>query len=249
MFLGYGRGAAFGDVAWTTSQAASISSCVKSGLRQFYSPPPIGGAVYSWSFLTPSFSAVLAQDEQSIDLPDDFGGIEGRVTISISGSSMWSPIKIDGIGTVQNLFAAYPEQTGNPRVGAIEPLKGTGLASGQRFRLAIFPIADQDYTLQFTYYVLPSALDGSRPYCYGGAAHTETILASCKAAAERDLDDMSDGPQYRHFMECLAASIAVDRRFRPQSLGYNGDRSNHLWSWQRRDRFQNEVTYNGDSLA
>jgi hypothetical protein len=111
----------------------------------------------------------------------------------------------------------------------------------------VWPFADEDYTVEFTYYLIPDALSGAAPYAYGGAAHAETILASCKAAAERDLDDITDGPQMRNFRERLAASVAHDRRFKPQHLGYNADRSDRRgWRDGRRHGWDGAVaTWNG----
>ena len=65
---------------------------------------------------------------------------------------------------------------------AVRPLKGTTLTAGQRFDLYVFPIADQEYTLNLRYYVLLNDLTTARPYPYGGMTHAETILAGVRAA-------------------------------------------------------------------
>lgn len=50
-YLGFGRDTA----AWSSGQAATIASCLQSGLRQFYTPPVLQNEQYAheWSFLRP----------------------------------------------------------------------------------------------------------------------------------------------------------------------------------------------------
>jgi len=43
LFLGWGRGAANGEEAWDAHKTAVVESSVRSGLRQFYFPPPPPG--------------------------------------------------------------------------------------------------------------------------------------------------------------------------------------------------------------
>ncbi len=235
LFLGWGRGAARGDQTWTTTQQAAITSAVKSGLRQFYYPMPLPPETtsYDWSFLKPVARLGLASGSVTMPLPDDYGGFEGRITIlSTAGQQFW-PIELVGIGTIYEQATRLPTTTGRPAVCCEEPLKGTTALGGQRFQLRFWPIPDADYTLQFQYYVLPDYLTGAFPYAYGGAAHAETILASCKYAAERDLDDMKNGPQNQNYLERLAASISMDRKMKPQKLGYNRDLSDRM-EWEGR---------------
>ena len=66
-----------------------------------------------------------------------------------------------------------------------------------------------------------------RPLCtrvaFGGAEHSETILAACLAAAERNPDDGSNGVLKQDFMERLAASISQDQARQPDYYGYNAE--------------------------
>src|SRR5438552_16657040 len=84
-FLGFGRGAPKGDATWTTQQLATIDSAVASGLRQFYFPPPVEGQAssYDWSFLKPIVTLAVASQTRTTPLPDDFGGLEGRINLSL----------------------------------------------------------------------------------------------------------------------------------------------------------------------
>lgn len=231
-FLGYGRGGSgqtlYGETTWTTAQINDIAQCVKAGLRQFYYPPVVPGVSqsnYQWSFLRPTATITLGSGYSRTNCPDDYNGMIGRVTASSSSTSVQSwAIEKTGEGIVREAFAKSPSMTGRPLLIAERPLKGETALSGQRWELYVYPTADMDYTFQVPYSVLPDYLTGSAPYCLGGASHAETIKASCLAIAEQEMDDQM-GVNTAKFMERLAASISEDRKLKPASIGYNGDRS------------------------
>lgn len=255
LFLGWGRGAYFGDTAWDTRQQNIIDRTVASGLRQFYYPPPAQGMTgsYDWSFLKPTALLDFPPGVDLIPLPDDFGGFEGPLTLQTTGSTA-QPWRIEwrNEGDIRRMYSLTPSQTGPPIYASETPVKGTVATAGQRFQLLIFPVADMDYTLQCQYYIHPDYLSGAFPYAYGGPAHAETILESCLAIAEERLDDVAkgQGPHGIKFMERLLASISMDRRHKPQKIGRNLDRSDddgrrgnpHDWGWSPNN------TYNGSSF-
>ena len=249
-FLGWGRGTALGDPAWSSQQQAPVDSCVRSGLRQWYYPHPIEvmDVSYDWAFLKPMVTLSLVANQTTLPLPDDYGGVEGRVTLSAPQGIQWWPLEFLGIGQVYQQQALFPTTTGRPWMCCTEPLKGTTGTQGQRSQLRVWPIPDMAYTLQLQYYVNPDYLTGANPYAYGGAQHVETILESCLAIAEQRLDDAM-GVHTLKFKERLIASINMDRKSKPQTLGYNGDRSDlrdRRWG-PRYDRIwgQNLITGNG----
>lgn len=241
-FLGYGRGADFGFEEWDDEQQAAITRSVKGGLRNFYH------CGYDWSFLKPVATLTLTSGAQTVPLPDDFGGIEGRLTVTVAGSSGHVPIPL--MGDVRPFYAATPDMVGRPQRACIDPQRGTDATRGQRFDLFVFPQADQDYTLQFAYYVNPNYLTGAFPYAYGGAQHAETLLESCLAVAEKILDDQAT-IHAMEFKERLAVSMHLDRRNKPQHLGYNGDRSDLVeggrsqWHGRQFIGDTNVVTFDG----
>ncbi len=247
--VGFDFGWGFGDTSlgvYTDSQKqAVITDCVESGLRQFYTPPPIGGVPYDWSFLKPTATLYLASGASTIQLPDDFGGFEGRITITTTSSTFWFPVTIVNEGIVREQFAVNPDAVGSPKWASERWLKGTSTTGSQRAELYIFPVADQAYTLQVPYYILGDYLTGTRPYALGGAAHAETILESCLAIAEQRYRNGA-GIHSAKFMERLAASIAQDRRLKPQSGGRNTDTSDCMDNYYNRDR-DVVVTVNGVS--
>jgi hypothetical protein len=225
VYFGFGRGANFDERAWTAPQQADISECVESGLRQFYYPTAVPGEApgYSWTFLRPYTSMAFARGAFRLLLPDDFGGMEGDLRTFGADSGSWA-IKGTDESYVRQLYEETPDEAGRPKWYAVQTVKGTSQVAGTRKQLHIFPKADQDYTLEFQYYVNPNAISPAYPYPYGGAQHAETILACCRAAAEWKKYG-ERGAEHAMMVERLAASISLDRRDKAQFIGVNRDPS------------------------
>jgi hypothetical protein len=225
-YLGYGRGNEGGntDPAWTSSQLKAVNTAVAAGQRQFYNPPVLEGerSSHRWSFLKPVAALALADGEQVISMPADFGGFEGPITVTVSGSNVVGPVDLVSEGAIRSQYAANDDTTGQPQAAALRPIKGVGVNESNRWELNVWPIADDDYTLSFPYYILPDAISGAKPYSYGGQTHVETVMASCLAAAEFYRDNAM-GVCHARWMERLAASVSIDRDMQPQYMGYNGD--------------------------
>ncbi len=226
--LGYGRGADLGDEAWASDTEARLKSYVKSGLRNVYYPVlDSSGTSHVWSWLTPTKSLSLASGAQTLELPDDFDGLEGKILVTGS-STFKAQLEIDG--RAREMYALYPSSTGRPRHISLEPRKGTTKDSGQRWQFCIWPEADAAYTLSLAYAIQPAMLTGELPYAYGGPDLAECILESCLAVAEMRDEDLPrqaqvHGPMFR---ELLAAAISRDRKKRPTTHGYVGDCSDDL---------------------
>lgn len=225
IFLGYSTVSA----NRSASQNSRIASYVKQGLAQFYRPDPMGPgeSSYEWSFLRPTVSLALESGAQTVALPDDFGGLDGDIVV-LQSSGIHQPIRVVGEGYLRKCYSQSPDQTGSPIAAAMSWRKGTTGQRSQRCDLLIFPEADAAYTLQFKYTILPDALTDDRPYAYGGAAHADTIRASCIAAAELGQDEVI-GVRHENFLRRLAMSISIDRKFKPVVHGYNGDDSDGAW--------------------
>lgn len=238
-FLGYGRGPKYDNPEWTTDQWNSILSSLKSGLRNFYFPVAVDGtpSSYNWSFLTPTATLTLTQAVETVMLPDDYGNIEGSITIASTTNQVAWPIQFTGEGIIRQKYSLLPAETGRPLMAAVRPRKGTQLERGQRFEIIVWPIPDQDYTINLRYYLLPDVLSGMLPYAYGGATHSETLLESCLAIAEERLDDARTVHAGK-FRERLAASVSMDRRSKSANMGYNADRSDQP-DLTRRDLYWN----------
>src|SRR5207248_9395430 len=141
-FLGFGRGADFGDPAYTTQQSQDIDFCVASGLRQFYFPSSVDGtpSSYDWSFLRPTFTIPFASGASTVALPDDFGGMEGQLSLvtTTTTAAPWN-IQWQNEGRIQQMYQQTPTMTGPPMFAVVQPLKGTAGDRGQRFQLFLFP--------------------------------------------------------------------------------------------------------------
>lgn len=224
-YLGYGMGTAKGEGAWDSFQENRISFYVKEGLNQFYYPPAgPDGQVHSWSFLMPTMTLSLDSGTLKADLPEDFYGFEGDITITVSGESTFEVIRLTGESNVRKQHAANPDTTGRPLVMAVRPK--ADVQNGQRYELYWWPTTDSAYTLQGQYYIAPEYLTEQSPWVYGGPAHASTVLASCLAAAEIHGDDDMRG-QTTKFMERMRTSIGIDRRAKAQFIGYNRDGSDN----------------------
>ncbi len=228
-FMGHGYGPLHGEREWTRQEEAAIESCIRSGQRQFYNPPPVPPetSAYNWSFMHPTAELAIAEDEYIIPLPADFGGLEGEIYIKATTASGYVPILNVGEGMINQSRSALPDATGRPDVAAIVPLRGTTANSGQRYELWVWPKANADFTLQVQYYVNPGSISKLLPYHLGGSMHAETILESCLAIAESRTQD-NVGVHRSAFMERLKASIDADRRLKPRRLGYNRDMSDAM---------------------
>lgn len=255
-FLGYGRGLPFGEPAWDTRQTNNITALLKSGLSNVYTPPPLSPnePSHNWSFLRPFAELTLLSGQNTLDLPDGFGGFEGPLYISspTTARSQWE-LRLANEGLVQRQYAVEPTTTGSPRIVCEKVLDGTTRTGSTRSQLYVWPIADTDYTFRGTWKHLPSVLTGSYPYPPGGAEHAELFKASCLAAAELQLDD-EPGPRQAAFMQRLAASVMADRKRKGHFFGYNGDRprgqrANRMPGWSRfYDTGSGPVTYGGSPL-
>lgn len=233
-FLGYG----LDPDGWDDDQLSVINFSVNSGCRRFFYPIQPSGGFYDWSFLRPTTTQILPSGSQTLNLPDDYGGIQGPLTVTTSGSetgSVWWPVQMTHEANVRQLYAALPSATGRPVSACEVPGKVLTGQQGQRFSLLVYPEADQEYILQFTYTVLVDALTDQAPLPYGGMQHAETLLESCLAVAEQRLDDTMQVHEAK-FKELLSASMKQDMRHKPQNLGPNLDRSdgyNQNWMGYR----------------
>jgi hypothetical protein len=222
-YLGYGRGASFSETAWTTRQQTTITVIMNDGLRNFYYPQPLPGESqsYDWSFLRPTKQFQFLQNTYTVDLSDDFGGMEGDIRL-VGSNRRAMPIKQSSEQVVRQQIYNFPSQTGQPEVAAVIASTTTTAIAGQRFQLLLFPMADVDYTLEFQYYVNPDSLTTTFPFALGGSTHAQTVKASCLAAAETYQDNMK-GVMNQEFLNRLQASISLDRRNKGQSFGINDD--------------------------
>ncbi len=199
---------------------------------------------HDWSFLHPEAELVLPSGGQTLPLPDDFRALDREGVVSVSTLQIApASIQLVSDGFIRQRYNDWPSVTGRPEYVAVQPLKGTTPTAGQRFQLFFYPASDQEYTIRFDYEINPDCLTGALPFCYGGAQHSGTILQACLAAAERDLDNIGNGPNEQHYLMLLDASISADRDLKAGYLGRNGDNSDDRFQRRRRSGFQGQYSY------
>lgn len=233
---------------WANASSQFVANdCLRGGLEQVVKPPVLPGemASYEWSWLKPETTVTLNSGDSTVNMPDDFAGVEGDVYLADSSADAFEPVPVVNVQFVMAKQAEQPAFTGQPQIVGIEPIKAVG-ATGQRYRMVVFPVADQAYTLRFQYYFLENALNGTNPFPPGGAWLAETINVSCKAYGEAHYNDMVGGPMFQVFMQSLTAAIAADRKNKPQQGGYNGDRSDEVFNRRMAVHQPVTVTYAGN---
>jgi hypothetical protein len=177
----------------------------------------------AWDVATVTAASYTLRHNGNYDLPDDFGGLEGDMTYPEAENK--PNIRIVGEGKIRSLRVATSSRT-YPLYAAVRPKKHSTTTTGQRFEIMFYPITAVTYTLSYKMLVLPEALlDTTITHPYGGAMHSETILASCLAIAESQEDEQR-GVKWQEFMDRLASSIQIDKRMiSAEHLGYNRDES------------------------
>lgn len=252
-FLGHGWGPHNGQRAWDAEMERNIKTAVRTGQSNFYRCVSMNRQIsgHSWSFLRPTTKLTLADGESELLLPSDCGQqIEGVAVCSASGGVVATLRQTVG-SEVRRLNAEFADQTGMPLAFAIEPHNEPG-SGRQRWKMVFHPEADRDVTIRLTYPVVPSLMTEAQPFHWGGALHSETVLAAVVAAAELFRDDVrpGQGPRWVYYETLLETSVNHDRRARPQVLGYNGDGSDARWrngaDWETWTRYGGSlVTVNG----
>lgn len=199
---------------------ARLNDSINSGLRNVYWPALVLGeaSAHEWSWMRPVRTFATSADFGLYQLPADFGGIEGDITFA--ADQAYRKIHIVGENYVRELQQGV-SSSGIPRYAAVRAY-ASGL-SGQRYELVLWPTPDSEYDLTFRYNINPDALASDNDYALGGPALAETILQSCRAAADRIFND-NVGAEYQMFIERLKTSVSLDRRMlAPERLGFAHD--------------------------
>lgn len=198
----------------------------------------VSGLVPTITTPTPCTFSITATG--NYPMPDEFGGLESELTIETPETTEF-PVRFTAESIIRQRRLSASGNTDRPVEVAIVPVRLANPASaGQRFELQVFPIPDVNYTLRYTYLVLPDAISTSNIYHFGGAQHAETMLQSCLETAARRVNGES-GVHAAKWMERLQASIDIDRRVGPQRLGFSSS---------EREVFTRpiDVKYNGVTL-
>lgn len=210
-FLGINRDAGF----FEPDEATDIDDIIRSGLRRFYwhatLPGEDGkpGVSHSWSFLRQVKTLDLVASTSTYTLPEDFGELIEPVFTWAAGAGN-DTIAVVSERHLRSLASQVTTLTGVPRYAALRP--SVEVKGGKPLQEVLFyPTPTTAATLSYRASIIPAELDEDHPYPLGGAQHSETILESCLAAAEKTLRD-EEGVHCKRYFECLATSIASDQK-------------------------------------
>lgn len=196
---------------WATDNTTDFGDILKAGLRQFYYPPALepGQPRHEWSFLRPVGSISAVNGTYAYDLADAFAGviIDDSVAFA-SGTNQYRLAKISE--SELRALKSKATATGVPQYYAVRA-KSHAPTTGLRYEMLLYPTPGASYTIEFRYVAAPDTIDSTNKYPLGGAIHSETILESVLACAEKILDDDAEGAHAKRFMQCLAASIRADK--------------------------------------
>lgn len=203
-FLGYGRDPS----DWTADgdEETDVEDVLRSGMRSFYWPPVASEGRFAWSFLRKVGTIVTASGTRDYNLPTDFGGVMEELAYSAgSGRVVVSRTTEDEIRALYGRSDASgaPQYFG---LRAIQP----GAGASSLYEMFLYPVPNAAYTLSFRYAIEPEELSTTNLYHLGGAVHSETVLESCLAAAEKTMDDEGNGLHAQRFQQCLASSVKID---------------------------------------
>lgn len=235
--------------AWSHTQFSMADSVVQSGYRMFF-------YARQWRFRRIRKTLSLEGGTSTYELPFDFSGFVGRITFENENTRA---LFIDVIkeSRMRELHQVYGAYTGRPEKAAVVhqnissiPGNGTTLPDGslgyQVKKVQLWPVPNSDYTLGYTYNIVPRKLTDSRPTPYGGEEHGETILAACLAEAELRKNGQRGG-HWDQYQILLQQSAKLDGESdSPEYLGYTGSRNyGQGCSFRRRGNFT--ILINGES--
>ena len=205
---------------------AQIVDCIASGLRMFYSPPPVGkeAAGHQWTFLNLVTSFTTVAGTNAYTMTDDFAQLSDDPTYPAPSTGTLNPPAIaTRIGQLTDAEMRQ-SQAANPSKGAPLYCSQRAIAStdgtvGQRFELVLHPVPDAAYVITVPYVTQPNTISSSKPFPLGGGMHAETILQACLAVAEQRYDDGATKHHHERFLQLLEESIRLDREFQRDSDG------------------------------
>lgn len=203
-FLGYGRDPS----AWTSGsdEETDVADILRAGMRYFYWPNLESEVRFAWSFLRRLNTFTTVSTTRNYLLPSDFGGVITELAYS-AGSAKTKVVRRPE-DEIRDLYGTN-DASGAPTYFAVRTIQpGPGEVS--RYEMLLYPVPNAVYTLSYRYAIEPSPLSASNIYHLGGAVHSETVLESCLAAAEKTIDDEGNGLHQQRFQQCLASSVKID---------------------------------------
>ena len=217
-FLGWTR-----DTSnWSNDESDRLDAILDAGYRQFIYPPIAPGetVAYRWSFLRPTATFDTVASQYLYDMPTTYGYIVGDLVYD-EDEDVHRIIEQTTAGMIDR-NRAVNDYEGRPYMFALRP-KGVSQTDDQITELMLYPTPDAAYGIVYHYDAKVASLSDWNAYHLGGQAHSETILQSCRDIAAARYKDQPAGPEHALFLERLKASIEMDRRNSPKTIGMNCD--------------------------
>jgi hypothetical protein len=200
----------------------NLLALINNGLRRFYYPAQVDAELrHDWSFLISDFSFITEVGTQDYVMPFNFGGAIGPLyhnppdQIKVSVAKV-TAAKILWQRQMQVTLTNWP-------VMYAERAVSQGGTQSTRWKIMLWPAPSAVYSLAGTMRIHPLGPNGTQEYFYGGNEHSQTILESCLAQAEIQIEGQP-GTHAAEFKACLWTSIVLDNQMHaPESLGYCGD--------------------------
>jgi len=160
-------------------------------------------------------------------LPRGFAGsYGGKVTFARNTNQLTHIDWVDE-AEIRRLRNQSDNTSGYPIVLAIKQMETMQPGDRRRYVIASYPIAYSDVTVEFKYHRTAEELDALTDAIPSPLVHDETLRAACRAVVERDMERITDGPDWQYYRgNCLPNSHQYDSRSGPRRLGYFGNPTN-----------------------
>lgn len=220
-FLGWGR-----DADWSATDSARLDEIINAGHEQFvnHEPPPGETVSHRWSFLQPRGTLNTELNRWVYDLPLDYAAPVGDLTYS-ADQDIHRIVEQTTPGMIDR-NRAVGDRSGRPYLFALQP-KSVEQTTDQITQLLLYPTPDAVYGIEYHYMAKVVDVSQANPFFLGAQTHSQTILQSCRDIAASRYKDDTGGAEYKAFLRRLKASIEMDRRLSPKTLGTN-DESGHI---------------------
>ena len=155
------------------------------------------------------------------NLPSDFAGTLDR-GFAFRRDSVYAGVPLQKVGLAD--YQAYDRDiggtTGTPCYFTLQPISATSGAS-TTWKVGFTPLPGDTMFLDYRYRIAPADV-GSGQYPAGGAAHSETLLASFKYSIALYMQRNNAEERRLEYVRRLQDSINADGHYRPIDYGPRG---------------------------
>ena len=192
-----------------------------SEMRQYTVASRGGDTAITLDDLTVNVSAgaTYTLRRQFYNLPTDFGGTVDK-GFAFRRDSIYAGRAIQKLGHAdfQMMDSEVGGTSGVPCYYFLQTIPVTATAS-TTWRVAFTPLPGDTMFLDYRYKIIAADVDTTNDYPYGGANHSETILASLKYSAALYFEKPNSQELYFEYQQKLRDSIRQEQHYRPIDYG------------------------------